>query len=300
MTQNNPSKGSIVSWQSPKEIPFSVLRSALVSSNFDEKLAREMLPRNAFSRAAKELSDKRIIKKTEEDKDTITFQFTKEWLEQQEYKFQTECFMTVHKEHGTVVCLDSGQEHQDLAALAQKMLYAHQEKRNTSDISRIIQKIFEEHKGDLIPIRASGGAYFVPVSHQDLVTNIRAFLKATGGYVSTFSVRIGDEDTDQSVAEAMAAHISDLVLQFEETCDKLDPDSADWMVDRRQKSLKELRDKLECYKGLLGVFAEGIGEKIQNADSKLLEKIKRSMGADDDVTESTTEEPVLKGAVTTC
>jgi hypothetical protein len=79
--------GVIISWKSPAEVSFGDLKSAMASARLDVKLARDMLPRHAFSRAASEMSEARIIKKVEEDKDRLVFQFTKEFLHGGEWMY---------------------------------------------------------------------------------------------------------------------------------------------------------------------------------------------------------------------
>ena len=271
----NPAMGTIVSWKAPKEVLLEALEKALEDAGFDpKKLCRPMIARDAFTRAARELSESRVIDKVAEDETTISFQFTKKWIEAQEFKFDKEFVLTVHKETGTIA---GGTP--ELAKTAFDLLVQHQGKRNTSDVSRLIQKIVESEGGDLIPLRESGGVYFVPDSHKDLVDAIRKLLKDIGGYLSSFDIRFGATDTQDSVAEAMTNHLSDLISQFRESCTEIKPDSADWLVDRRKGTIKSIKDKLECYHGLLQGYSERLGQEIETAEAMLLDQIKKEIAA---------------------
>ena len=271
----NPAMGTIVSWKAPKEVLLEALENALDDAGFDpKKLCRPMIARDAFTRAARELSESRVIDKISEDETTISFQFTKKWIEEQEFKFDKEFVLTVHKETGTVT---GGNP--ELAKTAFDLLVQHQGKRNTSDVSRMIQKIFEAEGGDLIPLREAGGVYFVPDSHKELVDAIRKLLKDIGGYLCSFDIRFGQEDTQDSVAEAMTNHLSDLISQFRESCQEINPESADWLVDRRKRTIKSIKDKLECYHGLLQGHSERLGHEVNDAETLLLEHIKKETEA---------------------
>ncbi len=270
----NPAMGVICSWKAPKEVSLELLRKSLEDCGFDPKLARDMIARDAFARAAREMSDARVIDKVGEDETTVSFQFTKKWMEAQEFKFDKEFVLTVHKETGTVT---GGTP--ELAKTAFDLLVQHQGKRNTSDVSNLIQKIFESAGGDLIPLREQGGVYFVPDSHKDLVDAIRKLLKDIGGYLSSFDIRFGSTDTQDSVAEAMTNHLSDLIFQFRESCREIKPDSAEWLVDRRKGTIKSIKDKLECYHGLLQGYSERLGKEIETAENLLLEQIKKEIAA---------------------
>ena len=270
----NPAMGVICSWKAPKEVSLELLRNSLEDCGFDPMMARDMIARDAFTRAARELSEARVIDKVGEDETTVSFQFTKKWMEEQEFKFDKEFVLTVHKETGTIT---GGNP--ELAKTAFDLLVQHQGKRNTSDVSRLIQKIIESAGADLIPLREQGGVYFVPDSHKDLIGAIRKLLKDIGGYLSSFDIRFGQADTQDSVAEAITNHMHDLIEQFKESCAEIKPDSAEWLVNRRKGTIKSIKDKLKCYHGLLQGYSERLGQEIEDAETLMLEHIKKETEA---------------------
>lgn len=68
--------GEVIAWSSRATSHAALLRGLEVAA-LDLTLARDMLPRNAFSRALRKMAENRVIRPLSEDTTQITFQFTK-------------------------------------------------------------------------------------------------------------------------------------------------------------------------------------------------------------------------------
>ena len=131
--------GEIITWNcSGITIKHLDLIDALRVSGLEESVARELAPRHAFSRACKKLSEARIIRQVAEDEKTITFQFTQESRKGDHYEYALETMLSLEKATGKVTCALPG-----LATLAQEELDRCIKVRTGSDVTRIIQKLFE-------------------------------------------------------------------------------------------------------------------------------------------------------------
>jgi hypothetical protein len=263
--------GTIVSWEAPKEISFDELTTAVLKAGFDSKYSREMAPRNAFSRAARDLADARVIRKLDEDDTEVRFQFTKEYMAANLIRYDFECMMWLHKEHGTI--RTDTTDAQELVDQAQALVYEHQGKRNRSDITRMIQRIFEDRKGDLISLHPNGGTYFVPDTHKDLVEQVRLLLTELGGKLNPFVISFGDPNTSASVAEAMADHLIQQIDEFRKTCESFSPDTSATVIARRTETIAAMRDKLQGYQALLSGYSEQIAAEIDKAENAIVEAI---------------------------
>ncbi len=147
--------GEIITWScSGVAIQHLNLVTALRDSGLDESVARELAPRHAFSRACKKLSEQRIIRQVAEDDKTIQFQFTAEHKEGDHFTYDLETMLSLHKESGKVSCDLPG-----LATLAQEELDRCIQARTGSDVTKVVQRLFER-TADLFPIRDQGGAYW--------------------------------------------------------------------------------------------------------------------------------------------
>lgn len=275
-TLPNNALGSIVSWTPPHSVAFSRMRDALKTAGLSEDLARELLPRNAFSRAARELSEERVIRKLKETDDgKIHFQFTREerigkWDHDDLFEYSLEDVVILDKESGFVVTKDGNAQ---LASHVHDLIESHLATRNATDVTRAVKQVYEEAGGDLVTLRDGGGVYFVPEKHASLVEQTRVFLRECGGTIREFKIQAGDGHTEVSVAESMLDHLTGLILEFRDSCERVTTDSSDGMVARRHERVAELRSKLEQYRGLLGAAAERIGASIAEAERDLIGRL---------------------------
>lgn len=245
---------------------------ALQKHNLDDKVAREFAPSQAFNRAVNKLEEEeRIIEVVRRDKDEILFQFTKfksqedltEGDEELEYKKETKVLLD--KGSGKLIC-----KNKSVLEKAQKELDRCLEERTTSDISLIVDKLFEA-EGDLI--HWAVGAYFIPVSGFPFLEKVKAFLAELGRGMSICPIPAGDEDGDQSVCDAVSDHleglVEDLLLKVQNFTLSTKPSS----VDRVAEGINEARIKVEGYALLLRDKSKYLLEVIDQANQNLVERI---------------------------
>jgi hypothetical protein len=110
--------GEVIAWTcSGVAVRHAALVAALKDAGLDEGVARELAPKHAFTRAAKKLSDQRIIRQVAEDEASVRFQFTSEHRAADRIEYELETMLTLDKRTGTVTCDLAG-----LATLAQEHL----------------------------------------------------------------------------------------------------------------------------------------------------------------------------------
>lgn len=269
--------GAIVSWASPADpVKLSDLRLALVRAGLSEDLARDMAARNAFSRAARELSKERIIKRVEETDDEIRFQFTKEFLSGSELNYEKEFDVLLNKDSGVVRCDDN-----HMQQTAQQLVDNHKATRMPGDITRLVQKIFESKGGDLVPIRQQGGCYFVPPTHTEIITNAGNLLDYIGGKISVWEISANSPATQVAVQENMYSYLLGLVDEFNQSCESITSDTSTKVIERRVDRINELRAKLMAHAPLLMGLAEEVSAAISNSEISLIQAA--SGQASDDV-----------------
>ena len=260
--------GDVASWKVPAEVTLKELRRGLVSAGLDEGLASDMAPRNALRRALREMSKNRVIRKLQQNGEILTFQINQEKRENGHLEFPHEADVELNVTTGALSSTDGA-----IYAQARLLLDEHMEKRVTSDLTRLVQKVFDSRKAALIPIREQGGAYFVPDQHHDLIESCRTLLKAIGGNLRTFSVRLGSEDTSQSVAESMTDYLLGLIKEFNDKCEGVTGDSQKRVSTNRFSEIGDMKSKLNCYRGLLRGFADQIETSINDAEAALIAKL---------------------------
>lgn len=269
MTTQELADGAIISWVAPdKPVQLSDLRRALVRAGLPEELAKDMAPRNAFTRAARELSKERIIKKVEEDDDEIKFQFTREFLLDGEYDYRKEFDLYLNKDNGTVRCDDA-----NMQRVAQQLVDNHKVTRLPADITRLIQKIFESKAGDLIPIRQQGGCYFVPSVQLHLLSNIRTLLsenQGINGKLNEWEITAKSEQTQVTIQQNMYEYMLGLVDEYNKSCESITENTSEKVLERRLERVRELKQKLVTHAPLLQGLAAEVSNAIKSAEHGLI------------------------------
>jgi len=182
--------GEIITWKIPRvAISHADLITGLMASDLDCDVAKEIAPRNAFARACSKLDNERIIRKVAEDHATISFQFTREALEEGKFSYHFESLLFLNKYSGGITS-----ENLELEQLAKEEFGRCLEERTANDVTRLVQRLFERH-ADLFSIRDQGGVYFVPEIHHDFIAKVERFVRNIGGSLSQ-SVTLGDVKGD--------------------------------------------------------------------------------------------------------
>lgn len=261
--------GTIVSWVPPKQDTRLVdLWNAMKSSGIDEEIAKECSPRVAFNRAIKEMSESRIIRRINDgDSETIRFQFTKEYLQSGELKYEKETVVELDPENGVVSCIDPS-----IQARAQNLLDGHREVKDPSDITRIIQKVFEKSGGDLIPVRQQGGCYFVPFTHTGLLEKVGRLLDLIQGKLCQWEVTAQSDSTSQTVADSVSTHLFALLDELDHKCESINEKTNEKVLARRLEELVAIRVKLEAYNSLLGDFNVVIASALDESQKRICER----------------------------
>lgn len=266
-TQQFTQLGEIVTWKSPTSVSFAVLRNSLQQSGLDPEMARELLPRYAFSRAAKDLDEQRVIKKVNEDKSHLWFQFTREYFDKQRtaYDYRFEAILKLNKTTGSVECAD-----QQLAAQAHALVMEQMDKRSSGDITRIVQKLFDRETkyGDLFPIREQGGAYFVPAHYQYLVDKVETMMGMMGGRVLRYEITASDRNK-LSMAETVSHSVDTVIGQCDAAIEAFDPKEA---TSTEQNNL--LRKIVET-RGMITAYKDVLSHEVFRLENKLAESLER-------------------------
>jgi hypothetical protein len=262
--------GEIITWSCAKvSIRHIDLIEALRDGGLDEGVARELAPRHAFSRACKKLAQQRIIRQVAEDEKAITFQFTAEHREGDHFAYDLETMLSLDKATGKVSCDLPG-----LATLAQEELDRCLEVRTGSDVTRVVQRLFER-RADLFPIREQGGAYFVPQEHADFVDRVQGFLGRLNGKMNRFPVPAGTPEGDRSVKESVAAGLTALIEEHQSAIEAFGADMCPSTLERAAERIQQTRFKISAYADYLAEEKVRLEEQLANAARKLRAKVEQ-------------------------
>ncbi len=261
--------GEVITWSSKTEQQHrhKDIVAALMGAGLETKIARELLPRFAFSRAAKKLKESAVIDVVKDSENYVKFQFTKRTMKDDEWTYSKDTELTLNKTTGDITC-----PRKDLEKTAQKLLDEAMEIRTTSDISKIVQRLFDKN-ADLFPLRDQGGVYFVPVQFTEFTLKVHDFLEKLGGGIRRLPVpsgtQYGDKTIRDTVTDAMRAMLKehlDAVGQFTLNTRK---DTIQSAADK----IKSTRVKIEAYANYLGEMKDMLLEEADTANQTLLDQI---------------------------
>ena len=260
--------GEVLAWACPGlSVAHSALVAALTDAGLDASVARELAPRHAFSRACKKLSEQRIIRPVSEDANTVKFQFTQESREGDRFEYTLETMLTLEKQTGAVTCELSG-----LATMAQEELDRCIAVRTGSDVTRIVQRLFEK-QADLFSIRPQGGTYFVPQKHAAFVDKIQDFLNRVGGRLLRFPVPAGTEEGDRSVTAAVAEGVSVVIEEHRAAVASFGTDTRNDTLERAAEKIRTTRFKVQAYAEYLAGEKAALDRALECASDELRAKV---------------------------
>lgn len=262
--------GEILSWScAGLTVKHIDLVEALHDAGLEENVARELLPRHAFSRACRKLARDRIIRSVAEDASTITFQFTSEAKAGDRYEYTLETLLKLEKATGKVSCDLPG-----LATYAQELLDHHIAVRGGSDITRIIQRLFER-RADLFPVRPQGGCYFCPALHTTFVDRIDIFIRRVNGQLWRFPVPAGTPHGDRSVKEAVACGLSSIIEEHRQAVAEFGVDTRESTLERAAERIRVTRHKVGAYAAYLAEEREKLERDLAEASHELRKKVEQ-------------------------
>jgi len=260
--------GEILTWHcNGIKCSHADLVSALTDSDLDATVARELLPRHAFARAARKLSDQRIIRKLDEDATSIRFQFTAERRQDTQFSYDIETILMLDKATGRVES-----DIPELTAKAQAEVDRCIGERTGGDVSRVVKRLFER-SADVFPIREEGGAYYLPVEHVEHANKIEAFLKRLNGGMRRFPIPAGTPQGDRSVKESVESGLDALIAEHRSATEAFSLDTRDSTLMKAVERLNAIRFKIEAYSVYLGDAHERLEEHLADAREQLKAKV---------------------------
>lgn len=267
--------GEVVSWTCPAAaVRHADLVAALADAGLDTGVARELLPRHAFSRACRKLAKDRIIRPVAEDQAGITFQFTQESRAGDRFEYTLETILTLDKATGRVRCELPG-----LATLAQELLDLAIDARTGTDITRCVRRLFDRH-ADLFPVREQGSVYFVPQAHAGFVERVQRFVGRVNGRLTRFPVPEGTPHGDRAVRDAVAGGLAALIADHRQAIAAIGEDTRRDTLERAAERVKQVRFKLSAYAEYLADGRATLERELAEAARDLRAKVGRLAAPD--------------------
>ena len=281
MTQENPLKldptelsGEVIAWdmKGAKKVSFQDIQAALALSGLDEKYAKDMRPRQAFTRACKELSDKRVIRITDQCDKEVRFQFNKENQTAGMFEFPYECQIVLSKVTGKVDC----PSYPELEEQIQNLIHRHLQERTPADVSKIVQAIFDDN-GDLFPVvPAKGVAYVVPIAHKELCDKVETFLDAMGGRLCRYPVPKAES---KSFSETIQQGFENLLDELDEATRNLSDKTRESTANKHLAEFQTVKYKMALYAEHLEARKAELLDRVECAEADAKNAVEKLISA---------------------
>lgn len=263
--------GEIITWSAGGEQAFANVTKALHTAGLSDEVAKEMLPKHAWTRASQKLAKERVILLVDDSQDgKLTFQINRVLVKDKAATFPAEARLTLDLKSGKVECDESA----GLAAAAQEALDRAIAVRTAGDITQIVQRLFDREGGafpDLYPIRQQGGAYFVPARYDHFTNKIEQFLDAMGGGINRFPVPKGATASgDRSVAGIVLDGVKAVVAGYKLEASGFDMEKTrESTFDRKIETVRQAREKLLELRAFLGANVETLDAELEEIDGTI-------------------------------
>lgn len=263
MNTNQDLLGEVITFhQGAREVPAQIVKDSLASAGIELDMP-EMRMTTAFNRATKELKRDHVIRPKKDKTADRSFQLNRIDETGEVVNYDYEATVAINPETGAVRC----GEDSELAEKIQDGVQAELKVRNTSDITRLVQKMFERN-ADLFPINPlkATGTYFVPVQHRDFTAKVETFLKMVGGQMWRFPVPNGTTEGNKSVQEAVKTGLDEMVRELQEAVAAWEPGKTrSSTADKAMKRLEALRYKASAYEVFLEAEKDKLGASLEAA-----------------------------------
>ncbi len=205
----------------------------------------------------------------------MTFQFTRETKQADEFKYDKECHVILGKSDGRISCPDA-----TLAAQAQVLLDECVVMRTSTDLGQIVQRFFTG-QAHLVPVRKQGGAYIVPGDKAEFLDRVQGFIKTLGGEMPRYPIMAGTEAGDKSIQESMKAWIKGFIADHKRAIEAFDGDTRHATMERRVEKIRETKFTVEANAEYLKDLADGLLAELGQLQEELVKKVEAMAESDE-------------------
>lgn len=272
--------GQCITWDPPDDksaIKYPVLVQALKDAGLDSDIAKELAPRNAFSRACKALAAERLIRTKSDENGLLTFQFNKATFENEQWDYPFETELVLNKTTGDISCPIA-----ELQSFAKSELDRCMEDRTTGDITGVIQRLFDKQAVSgkvsvnglgMFSMRRAGGVYFVPQEYAGFIQKVDVFLTNLGWRLNRLPIPKGTPEGDRTVKDSVASGIATIIADYEAAVESFSVDTRDSTLERAAKRIEITRAKVQAYACYLQDKVQDLELALDEAAAKLKEKV---------------------------
>ena len=275
--------GTIVWWSlSDNNVPRQKLLNLASDNNLDEKyLPPEVKPTSAFRRAWRHaishLEEGLLLRPIVENDDAIVIGLVHETQKKSAKDLDYDLVVRIeYSKKNETLTFDRNVDFNTPEGKAVKAiddLYQVHQSHDINDIRSIMTNFLYEVG---IPLRESGGVYFVPAAYQQTLDSVCTVVKNCGRN-STYQLAVPDTiESHETLTVVAQSTLDSEIKQLQEQLDKLGTEDASVRETTWEKKLvlfDELRARVNLFAGVLNFKAEELTSKIGLIQAGIREKL---------------------------
>ena len=268
-----PIIGEIVTWDVDGiTTTHDAILDALAGVGLPGSLARPVSFPDAFRRAMAGLGGPAtIVRKVDEAPDLVRYQVTSEIKDTAGdcLVYTIEHMVVLHKETSSIECADP-----DTLARVVDATEGQRTRRSGKDVGRIMFRLFEDRRRqdvDLIPLRRTGGVYFVRLEGADVIDRAEGFLAALAGRLNRFPIARNRDNA--SVTSAVREKLAGLIAEYREGVEAFDASARESTLEAAAERVNTLAFKIESYADYLDDAKAGLLADLADAKRALARKL---------------------------
>jgi hypothetical protein len=270
--------GEVITWTTPNGgTTYVSMREALRAAGLDPDVAKVILPKNAFTRAARRLQDEGVFDAvpTTDPSAQLAFQLTGKSLvtsptaavgTTQEWNYAKRETVYLDPNAGTISAADKQLEAQVQAEINRAISH-----RTGNDVTQVLGRLFDGQLGSLVHLDA--GVYFVPTGHAPFLGQVDQFLRQVGGRLNRFPVPKGVAAGEKSIQEGVEAHFQKLIDNHETAIQEFGVDTRAGTLEGAAEKISHTRVLIESYAQYLQDRKDDLLAAVDAARAKLEERV---------------------------
>lgn len=258
-----------------RDLPVDVIpKDPKPETGFRRAITRAQTKQSHRNLHADKEDEQFLLRKIDEDSDSIV------WGVVQETKTQgtptSGSLISTTLDHHTVdrivfdkvsgrVVSDNGHELSDVVS---RMYQEEVGMFNSSDILEVLRRTVDRFMA--IPIRPSGGIYFVPSRYADDLERLREVvgLVSTGSFIGVMNL-FGTPDSQEALTRSTLEDMETSLNRLQEELKDFSDTTRQSTLEDRADRLRDLRERVEMYSSILGFAKDGLEQGFQEAERTL-------------------------------
>ena len=255
--------GSLLWWSlNGNRIEHDALERLAITHQLPERFVpRAIKPTQAFRRAwrhtASRLADGQMLRPIAESSDEVVIGLVREVVDEATQDLDYDLLVRVTFDKAAAAIMS---DRESIVVESIRSMYRHHLAHTTTDI-RSMMTAFLGEAG--VPLRESGGVYFVPASHERTLDALCSVVEAAGNN-ATHRLPIVDTPAGKATLRSVAQRtLDDELRQLQEQLDRFDGDKVrDSTLERKLEAFGDLRSRVEMFARVLAFKADDLRDKI--------------------------------------